>query len=293
MSAQPMWQKCAWDPVYKGIIKALRWDNVQYRDLWGRLQPLIDQFGKERVQSATWYLLYYEGQMSTCPSPLAKVTFRREARGSCRQILGPAPDDKDYEEFYRVNNRIPPWPVPKKPEPKKPEAPKEQAPVGYTEEEFRNFDLHQVEGLARRGPELLEERPDADEHQRQTWLVNAQRAKAELERREKEARSGILPVPVPEGEPLAPPVPKKRVKEGRSQEDYAADAKKMTKRSLLCALRDARKKVKQHGKRSFAGKEGKKELAAVEAELHARAIVAPPPGEETKEWDDKKKPKKE
>jgi hypothetical protein len=82
-----------------------------------------------------------------------------------------------------------------------------------------------------------------------------------------------------EGEPTKP---------GISKEGYAALAKGKNRRALLCMLRDARKKLAQHGKRSFSGKEAMKEIAAAEAELKSRSLTVPPEGEETAEWEKKK-----
>jgi hypothetical protein len=75
---------------------------------------------------------------------------------------------------------------------------------------------------------------------------------------------------------------------GISPEGYATMAKEKNKRSLFCMLRDARRKLKHHGKRSFMGKEAKKEIAAAEAEIRRRSLSIPPEGEETAPWDKKK-----
>jgi hypothetical protein len=72
---------------------------------------------------------------------------------------------------------------------------------------------------------------------------------------------------------------------GEPGDGYARMAKEKNKRGLHCMLRDARKKLKQHGKRSFSGKEAKKEIAAAEAELRARGFDVPPEGQETAAWD--------
>ncbi len=58
----------------------------------------------------------------------------------------------------------------------------------------------------------------------------------------------------------------------------------LTRRQLLCRLRDARRKLAHHGRRSFMGKEAKRELGAVLAELARRGVEPPPPGQETAEW---------
>jgi hypothetical protein len=72
---------------------------------------------------------------------------------------------------------------------------------------------------------------------------------------------------------------------GRSQASYAADAKKRNLRQLACMLRDARKKLKHHGRHSFMGREAKKELAAAEAEYRNRNLEISAEGEETRKWE--------
>jgi hypothetical protein len=72
---------------------------------------------------------------------------------------------------------------------------------------------------------------------------------------------------------------------GISPDSYARMAKEKNRRALHCMLRDARKKLKHNGKRSFSGKEAKKEVAAAEAELRARGLDVPPEGQETAAWD--------
>jgi hypothetical protein len=72
-------------------------------------------------------------------------------------------------------------------------------------------------------------------------------------------------------------------------ESYARMAREKKRRGLLCMLRDARKKLAQHGKRSFSGKEARKEIAAAEGEIKNRGYAIPEPGQETKEWERAKK----
>jgi hypothetical protein len=70
-------------------------------------------------------------------------------------------------------------------------------------------------------------------------------------------------------------------------EAYATAAKGFSKRLLLCVLRDARKRLAHHGRRSFMGREARKEIEAVVAELGNRGMEAPPEGRETEQWDRK------
>jgi hypothetical protein len=91
-----------------------------------------------------------------------------------------------------------------------------------------------------------------------------------------------------EVEPEEEPEEQKTAEPGITKEGYAALAKGKNRRALLCMLRDARKKLAQHGRRSFSGKEAMKEIAAAEAELKNRRLTVPPEGEETAQWDKKK-----
>lgn len=75
---------------------------------------------------------------------------------------------------------------------------------------------------------------------------------------------------------------------GVTAEAHAQNMRTMNRRQLLCTLRDARRKLAKQGKRSFSGKEAKKEIAAAEKELRRRGLPVPPHGQETAEWDKKK-----
>jgi len=78
-----------------------------------------------------------------------------------------------------------------------------------------------------------------------------------------------------------------RTEPGTPLGSYARDARTMSRRQLLCSLRNARKKVKHHHGGSAAGKEAKKLIEAVQDELNQRGMGIPPEGQETAEWDRK------
>ncbi len=52
---------------------------------------------------------------------------------------------------------------------------------------------------------------------------------------------------------------------------------KLTPRSLVVALRNAKKELAWHGRESWCGKEAKKEIAALEAEFKRRGLELPAP----------------
>lgn len=55
---------------------------------------------------------------------------------------------------------------------------------------------------------------------------------------------------------------------------------RLNKRQLRCRLRDARARLEHNGKRSFVGKQAKKEIAAVEAEMSRRSMAIHALGQE-------------
>ncbi|MCI0464225.1 MAG: hypothetical protein L0Z62_45405 [Gemmataceae bacterium] len=87
----PLWHKLYFDPVYTEVARVIGYAGCCYRDLYGRLEPLYQRFGKEPVEAAVYGLVTYEGQMTCNPKPLAEVRLRPEARKLCWQLLGPPP----------------------------------------------------------------------------------------------------------------------------------------------------------------------------------------------------------
>jgi hypothetical protein len=96
---QPLWHRIYFDPVYTEIARAIGYAGCTYRDMLALLEPLGERFGKQRVESATYHLVTFEGQMTCNPKPLAQVSLRAEVRKLCWQLLGPPPETED--EFYR------------------------------------------------------------------------------------------------------------------------------------------------------------------------------------------------
>lgn len=86
------------------------------------------------------------------------------------------------------------------------------------------------------------------------------------------------------------PHPESQIAEaGISSEGFASLARDKNKRQLFCMLRNARQKLKHHGRKSFLGKEAKKEIAAAEAELKARKLAVPNEGQEMPAREEKKR----
>jgi hypothetical protein len=137
----PLWQRLYFDPAYAEICRAVGYRGCLYRELAGRLQPIEDQYGQQRVEAATMQLLTYEGQYSCTPRPLAHVELRTEVRKLCWQLLGPPPEYPFHAEYqaqkecFEKENPAPPTPDPEEEdeanqeEEPKPEPPKEEPPA--------------------------------------------------------------------------------------------------------------------------------------------------------------------
>ncbi len=84
------------------------------------LEPLEQQFGKQRVHSAVYCIVFFEGQMTCNPKPLAEVKLRPEVRRLCWQLLGPPPEQR---EAFMTNpdgsSRYPKQAIPKQEMPPK------------------------------------------------------------------------------------------------------------------------------------------------------------------------------
>src|SRR5206468_1476174 len=81
---------------------------------------------------------------------------------------------------------------------------------------------------------------------------------------------------------LEEPKPKRTKEQPPPEENpYARTAEQCNERSLCVMLREARRKLKHHGRRSLMGKEAKKESAAAEEEFRSRRLEVPAEGLET------------
>jgi hypothetical protein len=98
---RPLWYKLYFDEVYTEIARIIGYRGTTYRTMMKALEPLESRFGKQRVQSAAYHIVTYEGQMTCNPKPLASVNLRPDVRRLCWQLLGPPPE---YKCSDRTNN---------------------------------------------------------------------------------------------------------------------------------------------------------------------------------------------
>ena len=109
---RPLWERLYFDEAYVEIARLVGYRGTTYREMAKSLEPLERRFGKQRVQSATYYLVTFEGQMTCNPSPLAEVKLRPEVRKLCWQLLGPPPESEDAFNRHADGTRRQPEPAP-------------------------------------------------------------------------------------------------------------------------------------------------------------------------------------
>lgn len=231
MPKEPLHIRLYFQPHYVALARYVSYGGVSEILFFEEYKKLCSEYGQPKVAAAVQEILLID--KTTCP---ATVKLTTEARTHCRQLLGPAPESSEYEDFWigrtKPEKHQPP-PLPKASEPSKIPA----GPVTTPEPEVKP--------------------PEAPK---------AERTKEEGRQEEpKPATDGIAP------------------------EGYAKMAKEKNRRALMCMLRDAREKLAHHGKRSFMGKEARKEIEAAEAEIQNRGYAVPDPGQETAEWTKAKK----
>lgn len=90
----PLWEKLYFDAVYVEIARLIGYQGTTYRDMLKLLEPLEEKFGKQRVRSAAYHVVTFEGQMTCNPKPLAEVKLRENVRKLCWQLLGPPPESE-------------------------------------------------------------------------------------------------------------------------------------------------------------------------------------------------------
>jgi len=271
MATSPLSMRIFNDSLYTAICRVVHYCGFPFRELAEHLRLLVEQHGAKKVSEALFEL---------CLHTNWRTMLKPETRKACWGLLGPPPEQ--WDEYYTTWDHQP-----------LPRPPHHQTPPVIPPPEPDPF----LDSLVRLVYTELED-----------TLKGARRRKAldEVKAIESEmVRRGLdLPVHEPEVLPLGPPEPPAEIRcakahsqeesveaamAGISAEGYAVEAKRKNKRTLLCMLRDARMKLAHHGKPSFMGKEAMKAIDAAQAELHSRGIEIPVEGQETAQWDRKKK----
>src|SRR4051794_9943861 len=82
------------DPVYIDVVRTIGNTGMPYRDWKAKLQELIEKHGQE-AQTASYHLLYFDGQNRADPPPLSQVMLREDIKKLAWQLLGFPPGHPD------------------------------------------------------------------------------------------------------------------------------------------------------------------------------------------------------
>ena len=102
---KPLYERLYTDEVFIEFVRLIGYQGCTYRDMIARIEPLCKKFGNERLSSATYFLVTFEGDKTCNPKPLAQVSLRPDVRKLCFQLLGPPPED--WDRYYRYANGEP------------------------------------------------------------------------------------------------------------------------------------------------------------------------------------------
>ncbi len=121
-----LWERMYSDPCYAAVVRAVGYQGCLYRDLVKRLQPLVERFGEQRVETASLHLLFYEGQVLRNAKPLAEVKLREGARKHAVGLLG-LPPEHPWHDALKTGEHIPhSWEKPEPHPPAEDRAPKKR-----------------------------------------------------------------------------------------------------------------------------------------------------------------------
>lgn len=116
MAKEALDSKLYWIPAYHELARFISYGGKRTKDVKEKCDELRKQFGDEKVM---WAL----HELTTTDEQTGLTVLRPEARKLSRQLLGPPPEDPDYENYWRINRREPP-PDHQPPGPEEEEAPK-------------------------------------------------------------------------------------------------------------------------------------------------------------------------
>jgi hypothetical protein len=105
---KPLWERLYREPEFYSLARAVGYLGCTYRELTEKIDELAKTYDKRKLESASRYLLTFEGQMARDAKPLAHVSLREDAKKVCWQLLGPPPEK--WDEFYRGIRNPPPNP---------------------------------------------------------------------------------------------------------------------------------------------------------------------------------------
>jgi hypothetical protein len=96
---KPLVERMYGDPCYTELVRLIGYQGCRFRELEGKLRPLVERFGEQRVEVASFHVLTYEGQVMRDAKPEAEVKLRGEARKLAWGLLGPPPEHPWHDAY--------------------------------------------------------------------------------------------------------------------------------------------------------------------------------------------------
>lgn len=87
----PLWQRLYGRPEYYELARKVGYKGCTYHQLTKHIDELAKTYDKQKLESASYYLFTFDGQMTVNPKPMAEVKLRENVRRLCWQLLGPPP----------------------------------------------------------------------------------------------------------------------------------------------------------------------------------------------------------
>lgn len=87
----PLYERLYRDPTYYELARAVGYAGCTVRQLFEKIDALAKTLDKRKLESASTYLVSYQGQFTCNPKPLDHVSLRSDVRRLCHQLLGPDP----------------------------------------------------------------------------------------------------------------------------------------------------------------------------------------------------------
>lgn len=100
MPKEPLSARLYWRPHYYELARYVSYGGKRDEDVREKLAEMRSRFGDEKVAAAA-------AELTACDEA-TRLVLSPAARAACRQLLGPAPEDPDYADYYRANLREPP-----------------------------------------------------------------------------------------------------------------------------------------------------------------------------------------
>src|SRR5438874_12911973 len=110
--SQPLILRLYHQPLLYGLARLVGYSGITLDEIREKVRPLGEQFGKQTVQAASDELLDVD---TTVDPPMCRL--KPSVRPLCQQLLGPAPENPEYEDFKNNRPWVPWWNRPKE-EPK-------------------------------------------------------------------------------------------------------------------------------------------------------------------------------